>query len=331
MASDVVRGKVINNYVDTISNRLRGENVIMLAIGQRLHEDDIFTYFEENESKYWERIILQTEDSSGNILYPEVNTPEKIAKAKLSEYSWASQHQQNPIPAGGGIFKKDWFPILDEEPEILSTFISADTAETSNTINDPTVFSFWGLYRIKNNDIDSGIYALHWIDCAEIWVEPKDLYGEFMVFYANCMRHKIKPKQAIIEKKSTGATLASVLDDLPGLQVIKLDRNVSSGSKTDRFLAIQSYVAEKRVTFTKGASHVESTIEHMGKITANMSHKRDDRADTCEAAIKMALIDKIVGGSLQHSIQNEIKKTSIQHATSNYTKFLINRHKRLWG
>ena len=36
---------------------------------------------------------------------------------------------QNPVPAGGGIFKKDWFVDLLVEPKIIASFITADTAE----------------------------------------------------------------------------------------------------------------------------------------------------------------------------------------------------------
>lgn len=331
VASDTVRAKVISNYVDTVSNRPRGENVMMLAIGQRLHEDDIFTYFDEHESKYWQRVILPTEDRSGNILYPEVNTPDKVSKAKLSEYSWAAQHQQNPIPAGGGIFKREWFPLLDDEPDILSTFITADTAETSKTYNDPTVFAFWGLYRIKQAGELTDLYALHWLDCIEIWVEPKDLLGEFMQFYAQCMRHKIKPNLAVIEKKSTGSTLGSILEDMQGLQIIKLDRNASTGSKADRFLAVQSYISSKRVTISSNAKHRNLVLDHMSKITANMSHRHDDIADCCEAAIKIALVDRLVLASASYTERQAVKS----NALSNVLNYQINNNRQqinyLWG
>ena len=66
-----------------------------------------------------------------------------------SPYVFSSQFQQNPIPAGGSIFKPDWFVTLDFEPEILMTFITADTAETNKSYNDATVFCFWGLYEIE--------------------------------------------------------------------------------------------------------------------------------------------------------------------------------------
>lgn len=47
----------------------------------------------------------------GELLFPELFTPEVIEQAKKDLGSWdfASQHQQEPMPATGGIFQKGWF------------------------------------------------------------------------------------------------------------------------------------------------------------------------------------------------------------------------------
>ena len=312
--SDSIREAVIRNYQETISYRLRGENVTMLAIGQKLKEDDIFSYFAEKEKNYWNQVILKTEDEAGNILYPEVNTPEKVKLDKLSEYSWAAQHQQNPIPSGGGLYKTEDFKILEKDPEILATFMTGDTAETEKQWNDATVFSFWGLYKVVQAYTETTVYALHWLGCTELWCEPKDLEAEFYQFYAACMRYKVKPQFAAIEKKSTGTTLVSLLADVPGLRIIPIERNVSSGSKTDRFIEIQRYIASHLVSLPYGAKHTKMCIDHMCKITANNSHARDDIADTVVDAIRIALIDKTIinlTGSSDKGSQNDTARLLI--------------------
>ena len=68
-----------------------------------------------------------------------------------------------------------------EEPEILKTFIVCDSAETDKTYNDATVFSFFGIYKIKVKNVDIGLLGLHWIDCQELRVEPKDLKESFTI------------------------------------------------------------------------------------------------------------------------------------------------------
>ena len=140
----------------------------------------------------------------------------------------------------------------------------------------------------------TGEYGLHWIDCMEIRIEPKDLRDTFLDFWQDCMIHKKPPLMAAIEKKSTGVTLLSVIKEMRGIQVRDIERNRASGSKTTRFLACQPHVAARKISFTEGARHVDMCIKHMTKITANDTHRHDDIADTLADAVKIALIDKTI-------------------------------------
>lgn len=292
--SDTIREGVIDNYRETILQRPRGPNVPIIFIGQRLHEDDLPAYMMSGkDERKWKTVILKSIDDAGNALYPEVN-PISMLKEKQEKnpYVFASQFQQDPIPAGGALFKPDNFVLLASEPTMLATFITADTAETSKSYNDATVFSFWGVYNIVEYGKETGLMGLHWLDCVELRIEPKDLHDNFIEFYAECMIHPVKPLVAAIEQKSTGVTLISVVKDMRGLQIREVKRTKASGSKTERFLEMQPIIASKFVSFTEGARHVESSILHMSKITANNTHKHDDRADTLYDAIKIALIDK---------------------------------------
>ncbi len=204
---------------------------------------------------------------------------------------------------------------MDFEPlNIITTFITADTAETDKSYNDATVFSFWGLYEIETFGRMTGEFGLHWIDCLETRIEPKDLQDTFLDFWQDCMRHRIPPLLAAIEKKSTGVTLVSVLKDLRGIQIRDIERTRASGSKTQRFLEIQPHVAAKKITFTKGARHVDMCVTHMTKITANDTHRHDDIADTCADAVKIALIDKLINASTKQNDKLAAKLMSKQNA-----------------
>lgn len=304
--SDVIRQSVIDNYRETILQRPRGPNVPIVFIGQRLHEDDLaaFLVSGKDERKY-KQVILKAIDDSGNALYPEVNPLEMLLeKQDKNEYVFASQFQQNPIPAGGALFKEKDFIFLPQEPKMLATFITADTAETNKSYNDATAFSFWGIYEIELAGQKTGQYALHWLDCSELRIEVKHLESEFMKFYASCMLHPVKPLVAAIEKKSSGVTLCSILEDMRGLQIREVMRTKASGSKTARFLEMQPKIAAKLVTFTEDAIHAPMCIKHMMKITANDTHKHDDICDTVYDAVKIALIDKTlyIPNAQQHDV-----------------------------
>ncbi len=301
--STTIRQKVTENYRETILQRPRSPNVPIIFIGQRVHEDDIVSYMlSGNDERKWRTVILKAIDDAGNALYPEVNPLAQLReKQDKNPYVFASQFQQDPIPAGGSLFKPEWFFIMDEEPEIELTFITADTAETNKSYNDATVFSFWGVYRIKTMGRDTPEYGLHWLDCQELRVEPKDLKDAFLDFWQDCMRYKIPPLMAAIEKKSTGTTLISVLQELRGMQIRNIERTRASGSKTQRFLEIQPYVSSRRISFTYNAKHKDMCITHMSKITANDSHRHDDIADVLADAIKIALIDKTLSFDTKQS------------------------------
>ena len=294
--SDLVREGVITNYRETILQRIRGINVPMIFIGQRLHEADLAQYLiDGKDGSEWQTVILKSIDDAGNALYPEA-FPLKMLRTRQENdiYVFASQHQQNPQPAGGAIFKEKWFLELDEMPEILATFITADTAETSKDYNDATVFSFWGVYEVLVAGQKTGAMALHWLDCMEIRVEPKDLKSEFLSFYGDCMLFDVKPLFAAIEKKSTGVTLVSVLEDMRGLEIREVKRTKASGSKTIRYLEMQPLIAAKLVTMQAGKRHNATCITHMSKITANDTHRHDDICDSLYDAVKIALIDKTI-------------------------------------
>lgn len=320
--SDTIRESVMEWYYNTMISRANNSQTPIIFIGQRVHEYDLAGHFKDQGG--WHVVSLPAIDEAGNVLHPDLKSKEDLLQLeKRSPYVFAAQYQQNPQPAGGGIFKPEWFFITDEEPSLLATFITADTAETSKTYNDASVFSFWGIYQIES----TSEYALHWLDCLEIRVEPKDLEPAFLDFYQKCAMHPVKPRLAVIEKKSTGVTLASSLTKIRGITIKALDRSATSGSKTERFLAMQPYVASKLISFTKDAKHKDACIEHMRKITANQSHRFDDVADTAQMAVEVALIDK----SALHYImrQNDSKGTATAaNIMSTFRKIVDLRKKR---
>lgn len=292
--SDTMREAVIRNYEITIRQRPRGDNVPIIFIGQRVHEADLAAFLlDGKDTKPWRTIILKALDDAGNALYPEVHSKDYLLELKdKSPYVFASQFQQEPTPAGGSLFRPEWFLELDKEPEFILTFLTADTAETNKNYNDPTAISFWGLYEIETFGKKTGQLALHWIDALEDWIDAKDLEERFIDFWRECSRHKVPPLIAAIEKKSTGVTLIGALGNIQGIKVKEVLRTAASGSKASRYIEMQPFIASKRVTFSMGAPHVAKCKQHMSKITATDSHRHDDLADTCYDAIRIALIDK---------------------------------------
>ena len=318
--SDTIRQGVIDNYNQTIKPRPRGDNVGMVCLGQRLHEDDLPAFLENKGDGFdWEVIKLRAIDEAGNVLAPNIISKERLLNEQdKNPYVYSSQYQQTPTPAGGGIFKKEDFITLDMEPPLLGTFITADTAETDKEYNDATVFSFWGIYQpVVHGRVIPDLYALHWLDCWELRVEPKDLENSFFDFWAQCMRHTKKPILAAIEKKSTGTTLVSRLKSQAGIKVYEIERTRKSGSKVTRFLHAQPFIAQKLVTLPTNGKHTKMCIEHMCKITATDTHRHDDVCDTAVDAIKLGLEDRIVLNQVQNMAQSSIRSRDVMENYNN--------------
>ena len=307
--SDTIRESVNDNYESTIKTRVNSYWVTpQIFIGQVLHEHDLAMKLRQDPS--FKQIILPALDVNNNVLDPSKHDLDSLLYMKEHQpYIFASHYQQHPIPSGGGLFREEYLYVLDEDPDnIKLTFITCDTAETDKSYNDATVFSFWGLYKIKNFNQETDKYALHWIDCYEVRVEPKDLRDEFMSFFNECMMYPIKPKIAAIEKKSTGVTLCSILKDLRGVQIIEINRTANSNSKSYRFVQIQEIMSEKRISIRRFSKHQKMVTDHILKITANNSHRYDDIADTLYDAIKIALIDETLNYLVKDDSSDDVVK-----------------------
>lgn len=295
--SDVIRTSENNFYHHTLKSRLNDpENTPIAINGQRLHEDDLAGNIIKGADGPWEKIILKALDDNGYALWPQMHSREKLLEMKNSRkdhYVFHSQYQQDPIPPGGCLYRKEDFSILIDEPKMQFTFITGDTAETDKTYNDSTVFSFWGVYKRENRGIQDDNVYLHWLDCFEERCEPKDLLNRFLQFYSKCMSYEVQPSLVAIEKKSTGVSLISYLNELRGIRVLEIERTAASGSKVSRFINAQYYIGSRLLSFTHGMPHTDACIDHMTKITDNNTHAHDDICDTCVDAIKIGIIDDL--------------------------------------
>jgi hypothetical protein len=328
--SEKIRATTNDWYLNTLFSRRNDPATPFFYIAQVTHEDDLSRHLRDHyDGRPWEFRVLDALDAAGNALCPHKHTVEQLLLMKEKmPYVFAAQMQQNAIPAGGALYKPEWFVRLDQDPEMLATFITADTAETEKSYNDATVFSFWGIYNISEDGMNTESIGLHWIDCWELWVEPKDLEQEFTNFYYACLRYPKQPQIAAIEKKSTGVTLVSVIKDkLRGLQIRETERNRSSGNKTERFLDAQPALASRLVSITRNAKHHDLVLNHMSKITANQSHRYDDIADTFADAVKLAFIDKVIPYMTKTKARTDKIITTI---ASNYQRD-SNARKRLYG
>ena len=165
-ASDVERVTANKWMSETLSSRKVDKAVtVTMLIMQRLHQQDPTGHLLERWKK--KKHICLPATTSNLVQPPELKekyinglldpirlSPEILdeAKSDLGSYAYAGQYDQNPAPAEGGIFKKDWFRTISlAEYQKIKRFIPkniyVDGAYTDKQENDPCGFMAAGVYN----------------------------------------------------------------------------------------------------------------------------------------------------------------------------------------
>lgn len=149
--SETYREKVWQWYKSAFATRQFGSGGAIIICQTRWHEDDLagrlLRLAKENpDADQWDVLELPAlaEDTSraydprmiGEALWPKQYPLHdlKRRRAGMGEYDWAALYQQQPAPAGGGLFKKAWFAdkYVDQAPQHMRMARGWDTAGTKD-------------------------------------------------------------------------------------------------------------------------------------------------------------------------------------------------------
>lgn len=168
--SDIERTKVNNWYGPGLRTRLL-PNGSEIVVNTRYHLDDLsgaLLHWDEKSKIPWEVIKIPAildRDSAKNLgleeggsfwpeLWPLDVLLEKRNSPTMSEAKWNALYMQNPVPEEGNILKEEYFrKYTDDEPEILTTFMSVDTAFSQKKTADYSAYSIWGVFIKVDKDI----------------------------------------------------------------------------------------------------------------------------------------------------------------------------------
>ena len=146
-------------FTEALPTRVNNDKSAIVVIMQRLHDRDTSGIILERDMGYthlclpmrfetdrrcvtpWATDPRQTE---GELLFPERFPEEQVAQLEkdMGSYASAGQLQQRPSPRGGGMFKREWFQIVDAAPVNctwvrgwdLAATASADAAYTAGVL-----------------------------------------------------------------------------------------------------------------------------------------------------------------------------------------------------
>ena len=197
-------------------------------------------------------------------------------------YTCSAQMQQDPTPAGGGMFKESYWKYYDILPTDMDLYrIYGDTAQKTKEHNDYSVFQLWGRSRT------SGIYL---IDQFRGKWEAPDLESKLVEFWNKHKPTQFKPfgAQVVkIEDKSSGSSLIQSIKKDYMIPVEPIQRNTD---KVLRAMGVVKYFAAKHIYLPKNADWLHDYKEEFRKFTPLMSHKHDDQIDPTMDAVEDLLV-----------------------------------------
>lgn len=123
--SSLYRDKVWDWYTNDLYTRLEPGGAIVLVM-TRWHEDDLADRILSTDGDNWRVVRLPALAEQGDllgripgeVLNPERYPVEELQKIRAVLGSWAFEalYQQRPMPAEGGLFKREWFTKFVDVP-----------------------------------------------------------------------------------------------------------------------------------------------------------------------------------------------------------------------
>lgn len=267
-----------------LSDMRTGKRII---IQQRLAEGDLTGHCLSKQPGEWQHLRLRQtaeHDDVGRIVGDHRNVgdllcPERFPKsvlngerARMGSMAYSGQHQQNPVPADGAIFKQKWFKrwlkeTIDGIEYIVhgqtrskasecSRFICADTASSTKTTADNTALC--DCLRAPNGDmIVLAVYAGRW-EVPETRARIMDIWNTGNIDYVG------------IETAQAGI---GIIQDLTNAGVLVRELKADK-DKLTRSVALQILAEQGRV-------YIPDDSELIHELLTFPLGKHDDRVDAC--------------------------------------------------
>ena len=282
--SEAERRRVNEAFDNTIRTRLndkvRGAIVIIM---QRLHEDDLVGHVLDKDD--WEVVsipaiapedkLYQLSDHAtdvhvrraGDVLHPSREPRDILEQIRRAQGSltFSSQYQQEPLPLGGNIVKREWMRFYDEEPDEFDLVIASwDTASTLSETADWSVGTVWGAKGLD----------FYLLDCLRVRSEVPELRRQIAA-----LAERWDVDQTIVEEGDMGRAIVQDLRRTRHrnviLQKVRIDKQA-------RFLA-------QSARFESGQVHVPANApwyaDWLKELLAFPNGKHDDQVDSTSQAL----------------------------------------------
>jgi predicted phage terminase large subunit-like protein len=324
--SKVQREAINENYNNTFMSRLAHEDVPVIVIMQRVHDDDLSGYLlrggsgeewhhlvipakipevrEEYPHKYTHGTPVHFELPPGPI-WPWKHNEEELAKIKRgNSFVWTGQYLQDPSDPGSRIFHPSKWPRWSfgkgidrleallwhngETVHIDSLHVYADTAMKTGVTNDYSVFQLWA--KCNNGKI----YLLDqergkW-EAPELEKRAIEFFNRWQYVRSKC---NLSVQSVNVEDKASGTGLIQSLNKAIARGAFGCPSITPIPRHTDkvaRALAAAPAAERGDVVIPDDAPWIGEYVEEFESFNANMTHKHDDQIDPTLDAIHFGLL-----------------------------------------
>jgi predicted phage terminase large subunit-like protein len=297
------RRAAANDWFDStlysrLNDKAKGAIVIVM---QRLHEDDLaghvlaqggwdlvsFPAIAEDDELHvaetpWRRDEFRRR--AGEALAPErepLATLERI-RAIVGEMNFASQYQQRPAPAGGGMIKAAWFNRYRREdgPQAFDRIIQSwDTANKPSELSDYSVCTTWGLKGPHLYLLDVLRKKLSYPELKRAVVEQDARYS---------------PQAILIEDRASGTQL---IQELIAAGCSRATRFSPEGDKIMRLHAETATIENGFVWLPDEAPWL---ADYLAELTVFPAGRHDDQVDSTAQALAWTKVKPAAPGMLEH-------------------------------
>jgi predicted phage terminase large subunit-like protein len=285
------RRKAVNEWYDnSLISRLNDKAAgCIIIIMQRLHQDDLVGHVleqenwdvvsfpaiaEENETHVIESVLGRRvfTRQAGEALHPGRESLETLAAIRqtMTEYNFAAQYQQSPLPVGGAMVKTGWLKYYEpgELPQRFSGILQSwDTANKATDLSDFSVCTTWG-------SRDGRFYLLD--------VYRKRLNYPELKRAARELAQRHRATTILIEDKASGTSLIQDLRS-DGLSGVKPYEPPAGTDKIMR-LHLQTALFENGYVFLP--RHATWLADYVAELTGFPGTKFDDQVDATTQALQ---------------------------------------------
>lgn len=257
--SEVIRDRTWDWWQDVLLTRLMDDGVIVVMM-TRWHEDDLVgRILNSAGASDWTRLRIPYLAEPGDPLNRAVGerlevfgTVPSVEKGEISSYGFSALYQQNPTPAGGGVFKREWMQrryraedLVAERPR-WSVIQVADLGGKQGVGHDPSAIATWGTDGISYFLLD------YWSSQAE-YADIKTKFAEKWFEW--------HPRMLFVEDATWAQPLISDLRRATGVNVTAVP---AIGSKWTRADAISPLFESGRVVLPERAPWLDGWMsEHL--------------------------------------------------------------------